>query len=159
MVGLRRLVFLLVCVGVAACSTRVSVLTPVAGKAGKAFTIREITSEVGVGASKPSETFLTRLENAVKGELAQRPQGGQDVRLHMILTKAEVVPRMNRIFLSGLAGSDVLYVNVTAYDLASGKTLGEFDVKREANSLGYGAFYDTEESLLQNVAEEIAATL
>ncbi|SRR6266404_2865718 len=105
-----------------------------------------------------SQTVANKLADAVREELNKRQTGPTLVDLNLQVTKFNVVSGGMRFFTGAFSGSNTMNVTVRVFD-PDNTQLADFDVRREANPGGYGAFYDQEAATIRATAEGIVETL
>ncbi len=157
LMAMRKPFLLALCLLIAACSTTVETrLGAPMDETGSALKINSV--KVVPGATIVSPSVLAKLEAAVRSKLAERPQGDRAANLQLTVTKYKIVKGGSRFFAGAFAGANKMFVSVKATDL-DGQTLADFDVKREANPGGYGAFYDQAEATIDAVAQGVVDAL
>ncbi|CAA7617825.1 hypothetical protein [Magnetospirillum sp. SS-4] len=150
-------VILLAAFTVSACSTTISqrMALPSEHRASLAVAKIEATANV-IGVMTD---ISVKLEKAVAAELAKRPQGNKLISLKLDIRDMRVASTASRFFAGAFAGGNRMLVSVKVFDVASNALVADYDVRRESNPGGYGAFYDQEEATIREAAEGIVKTL
>jgi uncharacterized lipoprotein YmbA len=151
-----RWIFLLVSgLALAACSTTITTHQPMPAEmvGNLQVTAIRVASNVEV-----PTTIGDRLKAAVEQELAKRSSGHTPVTLNLQINEYRVSNQGTRAVIGAIAGSNFVAVAVEVRDGAD-QLRASFDVRRESNPGGYGAFYNQEAAMLTATAEGIVAAL
>jgi len=138
----------------AACSTTIKNGQTIPQAVQGDVALAEAVAQIGSGVTVPTDV-PHRLEQAVMKQAAQRPTGKVPVKLNMTITQYDIASNGARLFAGAFMGSNKLYVAVDVLDAQSGAVLGHYDVEREANPGGYGAFYDQVQATIDETAEGV----
>jgi hypothetical protein len=142
----------------AGCSTTIKTSQEMPSSVRSGIVVREATATYGSGASGPEEV-APRLEQAVLKATAARSGSGTQIKLKMTITNYELVNAGTRALVGALAGSNKLDVDVEVLDIATGKTVGHYEVQRESNPGGYGIFYSQATALIDEAAKGVVEGL
>ncbi|WP_169545123.1 DUF4410 domain-containing protein [Novispirillum itersonii] len=152
----RLILSFLALLALSACSTAVVPQQAIPSDVQSKLRVSEVKATVSAGVQAPAD-LDRKLEKAVQAALAaKKPQGVQPARLVIRITKYEIVDGAARVFVGVFAGSNKLYASVDVVDVQSGAVIGRFDVQRNSNPGGYGAFYDQSQATIDEAAEGIA---
>lgn len=152
----RLLLSALALLALSACSTAVVPQQAIPSDIQSKLQVSETKATVAEGLEAPND-LGQKLESAVQAALAAKKQKGtQPVKLQIRITTYEIASSAARAFIGAFAGSNKLYASVDVVDVQSGTVIGKFDVQREANPGGYGAFYDQAQATIDAAAQGIA---
>lgn len=150
----RLLLSLVGCLVMVACSTEIYTRQDIPAATRQNMAVKDATAEVANGVLAPLDTGQ-KLVAAVLKAASTRTNGSTPVTLKMTVVRYEMVSGGMRLFTGMFGGSNKLYVTVDVLDGQDGTVVGHYDVLREANPGGYGAFYDQAEATIQAAADGV----
>ena len=139
----------------AACATTVAQHVAVPAEAVGALQVTSVSAAAQTGMLPH---VPPKLEQAVQTELRKRKPGTKPASLKLAITRFQMVGSSGYFWAGAFAGSSYIDVNVSVIG-ADGAQIATFDVRREANPGGFGAFYDHETDMVQKTATAIVQTL
>ena len=152
-----RIWVFLACLALGACSTAIETRTAMPEKIQHSL----VVDEVQVTAARSvdiEQAALERLKTAVENGFARQIKGTEPVHVSVSVNDFKIQSGAGRFFLGALMGANYMDVSVVVTDDA-GVTLAEFDVRREANPGGYGAFYSQTDATIDETAEGVVAAV
>ena len=150
----RLLTAMIGCLLLAACSTEIYTQQPLPAAMHDNIAVKNATAQIQSGVLAPPDTAPKLVDDVTK-LLAAHPSGLQPVTLKMTVVRYEIVSGTMRFFTGMFSGSNKLYVSVDVVDANTGALIGHYDVLRESNPGGYGAFYDQDSATVQSAAEGV----
>jgi len=148
----RVLVLLAISLLVIACSTTVTTRQALQQNVAKTLKYEQI--DVVRGNTGITTEEMQRLKTSLGVRLSKLPQGNLPVKLQLTVVDFSVESTGTRVFAGALAGSNKMTVAVRVTD-GTGAALADFDVVRESNPGGYGAFYAQKAATIDSVADGI----
>jgi len=147
----RALLFLAGYAFLAACSTQIYTQQEIPTATRQSMVVKEATAEVAKDVLAPPD-IGSKLVKAVLTAASDRANGSMPVNLKMTVVRYEMVSGEMRLFTGMFGGSNKLYVAVDVLDGRNETVIGHYDVLREANPSGYGAFYDQAQATIDAAA-------
>jgi len=138
----------------AACSTEIQTHQEIPTAIRQGMAVKEATAEVAKDVLAPPDTG-PKLAAAVLKAASARANGSTPIKLKMTVVRYEMVNGGMRFFTGMFAGSNKLYVTVDVLDGETGAVIGHYEVLREANPGGYGAFYNQVEATIDAAADGV----
>lgn len=99
-------------------------------------------------------SVASRLKSAIEKEAVTRSAGKMPLDLEVVILEFHTVSSGVRFWTGVFSGSNSISLQVTALDVEA-KTVAEYGVVRSANPGGLGAFFDQEQSLLEQAAKGV----
>lgn len=156
MLPMRMILIVAISLLVTACSTTVNTRQALQPSAVGTLKYEEI--DVVRGNTGITNEEMQRLKTSVGDRLAKLPQGNLPVNLQVTVVEFSVESGGTRFFAGALAGSNKMTVAVKVTD-TMGTGVADFDIVRESNPGGYGAFYDQKAATIDTVADGIAEVM
>lgn len=150
----RLLLSLVGCLLLAACSTEIYSRQEIPAATRQNMAVKDATVEVANGVLAPPD-IGPKLVQAVLKAASARANGSTPINLKMIVVRYEMVSGGMRFFTGVFSGSNKLYVTVDVLDGQDGTVVGHYDVLRESNPGGYGAFYDQTQATVESAADGV----
>lgn len=148
-----RIMAFMACLVLGACSTAIETRTAMPQNIQHDLVVDEVvvSAEKSV---KIEQSALDRLKTAVENGFAAQISGTQPVHVSLNVKDFKIQSEAGRLFLGAFMGANYMDVRVVVTSDA-GMTLAEFDVRRESNPGGYGAFYSQTDATVDETAEGI----
>lgn len=153
-VTIRSVLSLVGCLLLAACSTAVYTRQEIPAATRQSIVVKEATAEVAKDVLAPPDTG-PKLVAAVLKVASAHANGSTPIKLKMTVVRYEMVDSGMRFVTGMFGGSNKLYVTVDVLDGQDGTVIGHYDVLREANPGGYGAFYDQVQATIEATADGV----
>lgn len=135
----------------AGCATTVTTTQAIPATTRPELAVQAVTASLAPNVDAPSDT--TALLQAAVLKSAEAHHGGtMPIDLKLVVTQYDVASGGARLFGGIFMGSNKLTVNVEVDDAHDGNVIGRYDVTREANPGGAGAFYDQAKATIDAAA-------
>ncbi|OSQ38872.1 DUF4410 domain-containing protein [Thalassospira mesophila] len=151
-----RIFGIFACLVLGACSTAIETRTAMPEDIQHNLAVDDVL--VTAPSTDIEKAVLERLKTAVEQGFAAEVKGAKPVHVNITVNDFKVQSGAGRFFLGALMGANHMDVSVQVTDDA-GVELAVFDVRREANPGGLGAFYSQTNATIDETAKGVVAAV